>query len=489
VLAFMAALPFLIYLWVLSDYWSSIPKPTRNYAAEINAEILSVPQEERAWPRYREALVKLERPPTEWESHDYHPQAARWPEVVAYLQRNQRRLAMLREASALPHLGYPLRDAIPREDMVLIDGGEPVAEPSENPLLISVVLWAIQELGLASDFVAADAHWAAEREDPQRALDDLLAVFNMADHVRETPFLVSDLTSWHVFSQGVETAGTVLNEWPDLWSDDQLSRLAARIAAYSDSRIVVRTTGERMMFEDIVQRCYTDDGQGGGHFHELGYFACRGEAPSWQQRLLGPLTSAGAADRRELVGKLNEIMDRCDEEYTRPLWQRSDWSEQDEAAGWYFLLPVPFPDFGPCYEQAEETTQRRDALLVAIALVRHRAETGSWPRTLSALVPDLLEQIPPDRCDGQPLRLRFEDGRPVLYSVGFDGDDDKGEDPDGIYRGSNVINRLTSETDFRELDSLDGDWTLWPPSRDQPPAAEPPDGIPFELPEESDSDL
>ena len=174
---------------------------------------------------------------------------------------------------------------------------------------------------------------------------------------------------------------------------------------------------------------------------------------------------------------------RFDAEYARPLWQRTDWSEEDQAEGWYFLLPLRFPLILHFYQLAEETTQCRDAVLVAIAIVRHRNETGRWPQTLSALVPDLLERIPPDRCDGQPLRLRFEEGRPVLYSVGFDRDDDQGEDPDGVYWGSNVINRLSSEVGFGELDSLDGDWTLWPPSRDEPPSSELSDGIPFELPE------
>jgi hypothetical protein len=469
-LGLLVGLPLLVYLWMLEDYWSSVPKPKRNYAAEINAEILAVPEEERAWPLYREALVKLERPPAEWERHDYHPRAPRWPEVVAYLERNQRPLAMLREAAGLPHLGYPLRDAIPREDLILTDGKE-VEEPSENPQLMSVLLLAVQELRPSSEYLAADAHWAAEREDPQRALDDLVAIINMADHIRETPFLVNDAVSRHMFLQGINTAGAMLNESPDLWSNDQLSRLAGRIAAYSDGRIAVRATGERMSLEDLVQRCYTDDGRGGGYFHALGYGLTEGDEPGWEARLLGPLTRGKVADRREMMGKFNEIMDRCEAEYARPLWQRSDWSVREEIMslqvdGRYFLLTLLFPDMDPSYEQAEETTQRRDALLVAISLARHRNEKDSWPQTLSALVPDFLKRIPPDRCDGQPLRLHFEDGRPVLYSVGFDRDDDQGEDPDGVYRGSNVINRLGGEVGFLNLDSLDGDWTLWPPSPD-----------------------
>ena len=73
------------------------------------------------------------------------------------------------------------------------------------------------------------------------------------------------------------------------------------------------------------------------------------------------------------------------------------------------------------------------------------------------------------------------DGCPVLYSVGFDRDDDRGEDSDGVYSGSNVINRWSSEVGFRQLDLLDGDWTLWPSSRDEPSASRSPDGLPLGL--------
>jgi hypothetical protein len=484
ILVFLFALPFLAYVYVLCRYWSSMPKPTRNFAAEINAPILAIAEEERAWPRYREALVALEKPP-QCEPTDYHPDAPGWPHVVAYLDRNQQPLAMLREAATLPQLGYPLSDAAPAEDMVLAGSGR-VEKPSENPMLISVLLMAAQGLDVSSRYLAADAYLAADRDDQQRAWDDLVAVCAMADHVRESPFAVSDQTSWRMFSRALGTAGDILHDCPDLWSDDQLASLAARIAAYSDGRLAVRTSGERMNFEDVVQRCYTDDGQGGGDFHAMAAAHFAGEEPGFEERFLGPLIVRRVADRRELMNKFNEIMDRCDAEFALPLWRRSDGTAVDEIVSLkadrrYFLLTCMFPALTLLYHSAEETTQRRDATLVAIALVRHRKATGSWPGTLSDLVPGMLEEIPADRCDGQPLRLRLEDGRPVLYSVGFDRDDDRGEDPDGIYRGSNTINRLTREVDFRELGSLDGDWILWPPTRDEPPPRRPPGASDLDL--------
>jgi hypothetical protein len=44
-------------------------------------------------------------------------------------------------------------------------------------------------------------------------------------------------------------------------------------------------------------------------------------------------------------------------------------------------------------------------------------------------VPDLLPAVPPDRYDGKPLRYQLVDGKPLVYSIGSDRDDDAGRAP------------------------------------------------------------
>lgn len=63
-------------------------------------------------------------------------------------------------------------------------------------------------------------------------------------------------------------------------------------------------------------------------------------------------------------------------------------------------------------------------MCVAIALELYRRRHGAWPATLAELIPDLLPEIPLDRYDGAPLRYRLIQGKPVIYSVGEDGNDD-----------------------------------------------------------------
>jgi|SRR5665213_71215 len=70
----------------------------------------------------------------------------------------------------------------------------------------------------------------------------------------------------------------------------------------------------------------------------------------------------------------------------------------------------------------------RNAVVIAIALKRYELRHHQLPATLEDLTPDLLQIIPIDCMDGQPLRYRLNaDGTFLLYSVGENGVDDDGD--------------------------------------------------------------
>jgi hypothetical protein len=73
-----------------------------------------------------------------------------------------------------------------------------------------------------------------------------------------------------------------------------------------------------------------------------------------------------------------------------------------------------------------ETT--RNVVVTAIALKRYELRHHQFPATLDELTPDLLQTVPTDYMDGQPLRYRPNaDGTFLLYSVGENGVDDGGD--------------------------------------------------------------
>jgi hypothetical protein len=71
-----------------------------------------------------------------------------------------------------------------------------------------------------------------------------------------------------------------------------------------------------------------------------------------------------------------------------------------------------------------------EQLLIVCALERYRIANGNLPKTLDALAPKFINQLPHDICTGGPLKYRrVGDDQFTLYSVGWNQTDDGGKSP------------------------------------------------------------
>jgi len=69
-----------------------------------------------------------------------------------------------------------------------------------------------------------------------------------------------------------------------------------------------------------------------------------------------------------------------------------------------------------------------DLARVAGALERYRLAHGEYPAALAAVTPTFIGALPHDVVGGEPLKYRrTEDGRFVLYSIGWNETDDGGK--------------------------------------------------------------
>jgi hypothetical protein len=112
-------------------------------------------------------------------------------------------------------------------------------------------------------------------------------------------------------------------------------------------------------------------------------------------------------------------------------WREID--EFDESASTFrpykFLAAIAIPNF----VRAEQTTAHNQMMVneaqIACALERYHLAHGEYLETLDALTPQFIEKIPHDIIGGQPLHYRrTDDGKFLLYSVGWNETDDGGVD-------------------------------------------------------------
>jgi hypothetical protein len=99
------------------------------------------------------------------------------------------------------------------------------------------------------------------------------------------------------------------------------------------------------------------------------------------------------------------------------------------------LITMLMPAFRKVQTAADRGRQVHDNLTIAFALEAYRRDKGGYPKTLDALAPRYLKQIPGDLFSGKALIYRPADGGYLFYSVGINGRDDGGrgyeDDPPG----------------------------------------------------------
>ncbi|TVQ33068.1 MAG: hypothetical protein EA376_03160 [Phycisphaeraceae bacterium] len=486
-----------IYTWFGVTYWLGSPNPARDYLAEINAAAAATPEDARAWPIHRAALLEIGDLPDGVISSEAPLGAGVSDETAAFLDRHRDSIDAFRRAGLMERMGYIAATSHHPEDVPLFGAIDPVDEYAVDALegsVISALLPHLASVRRIGQLLGNDARLAHERGDADLAVRSLRAIFGIANQVREHPLLISDLVSISIHAYALNIVSELLHKAPERFEAGQLIELSHEIAGAIPDGFSVRLDGERVTFHDVVQRAYTDDGDGGGRMTRQGLHAMAslqgGESAAETggiEDIIGPFATA-LMSRRAAVEEFERVMALLERVVTRPLWEveaSAEWrrlNEWKQEEGLQSLTSLPrllLPAIDRAGVQGNFLLQMRDGVFVAIALELHQRRHGAWPESLEALTPGLLPRVPPDRFDGAPIRYRLRDGEPVVYSVGANMKDNGGRvhfDQDG-----NPTNRFTmawrGSYPGRHDWIPDADWILWPPVF--VPISDPPDADVF----------
>lgn len=513
-----------LYLLSAAVFFVGKPSPKVDYVEALNRQAPAAAEADRAWPLYARAMATmagavtpagqvdreaLKAYRTEGKNRELNhlldalPGDPEWPKVVAMLDRHRDALALVREAAARPALGFRLgRDGDAYDPDVYpehqpLPEGEPYAD-----LLISVLLPYLNELRGMAKLLALDAAAAREAGDAARLRADIDAMLGIARHADHGGILISNLVSIGITALAMDEVERSLVQAPGLLPDTDLRALAHRIGGPKVAAEIVSLRGERMFFEDLLQHIYTDNGRGDGRITPQGLrtISTIGDlGGSSRTRAVDdevvmyavvPAAMPFLASRKELADKQDSLMAICEANMARPM-READWARLDRQVKTltessvqkvrYLPVALLFPAISRVQETAERSLARREAVVTAIALELYRRQNGgAYPERLEALVPRFLPEVPRDRIDGAPMRYGIAEGRPVLYSVGVDRDDDGGK----VYVNPNGDIDARAPADWppeveatslrREI--VDADWVLFPEPRPphRPPSENPP---------------
>jgi hypothetical protein len=104
---------------------------------------------------------------------------------------------------------------------------------------------------------------------------------------------------------------------------------------------------------------------------------------------------------------------------------------------WNMMTLLSSPAYRTAAIAVARGAARRDAADVAIAAELYRSKHGIWPERLEQLVPEYLPAVPVDSFNNQPQKMVSTAEEFIAYSVGKEGQDDRG----------NLSNRDDPQTD------------------------------------------
>ncbi len=504
----------LVGVYIAMGLWMSLGRPTvrTDYLAIINQRAMSVPDAKRAWPLYRSALSAMgvnvaKRFQEPWSEYmvagSAKPGDENWLKTEQFLRQHTDSIAKLREAASRRDLGLPAAtlpaDVSPQDREIFgvtITPEQMEAakrETVQHRWVLSILLPDLELLRWAASLLANDARCAGLAGDGDTAFANVVALFGVSRHCEEKPFFVSLLSATEVQKQAFAVIQETLTQYPDLWTDAQLRDLAHKIAtAQIDWQRGFEA--ERAVFDDLMQRLYTDDGHGDGRlvlqvgdgqnlfdFLEstplfVSEVGVQPPAPSKDvlATLMLPAANMVVASRKEMTGVYDRFSDRALQMLETPLWEKG-YMEAEIGA---FLHGNPLGRIRylfielllPAYDSVRGTNATqdgtRDGVLIGIALELYHREHKAWPKTLEELSPRWLPELPVDLINGGPLGYRIVGDRPLVYCLGVDRDDDGGRLPANCegdatkYRVSETY-EIPAVTTEHVRGWHDGDWVIW----------------------------
>ncbi|MFO0962246.1 MAG: DUF1700 domain-containing protein [Phycisphaerales bacterium] len=466
--------------------WLTLQRPQVKFDAfeRLRAAVPQAGAEGEALPRYTQALASVGIEGTSWRDRrgpndpsplrlfEPLPGSPEWEESAQWLDANAPFLQALREASALAVLGGIQSSATGDAELLA-----QWKDASRFPLFELRLPW-LGPMRLAAAALCADALRAAERSDGDRVVADLVAAMGVARQAQESRILICDLVGHAIRARACTTLLQVLEWKPDLLHDAQLQALQRCFGGVDDALMQFTLAQERLSFEDLVQRIFTDDGAGDGWLRpdertamalgaalSMTSSSDEGAALSLALKASRPLAAALHLGRRETLALYNALSDETEALARLPLRRQVDGKERAELTARVealrgsprtILLGLMIPALGKAAESVAVTRELLAIAQLALGCTRAHRETGSWPTSLTDLAPGYLPQPPVDPWSDAPPRIRSVEAWEV-YSIGRDRIDADGATPSPDVLGRSLLSEPGDPTLFRP----EGTLTRW----------------------------
>ena len=480
-------LPAALVAGPLWRWHAAVPRPTFDALAALHAAAPAAPADGGAWPLLRDAWLEAEAAglPGEipWEEEGLGwVELAPWkpgssagyagyggyggePEppvpidAEAWLAGRAVLVEAGRRSAGFAALGLPARHRArwPAAEAPLLYGAPGPTPAAGTPrtradgiaerALCQVPLPRYGRLRDTARVLGVDAAVAASAGDAGRWLADLRGLGALARFAGELPLFSAVFAEQSIAWSRDDLVVETLQRHPGLLDEEALLRVSRELER-PDLDAPLRLAGEVLVVRDLLQRTHGPGGRMSRTGREVldrldGGLRCGNDSERHLRALeevfplVGPLRHAGEATAAETLALTEAGYAAFVARSGRPLREAPEPSAAEEAlldtrsdrSRFPLLQAVGLP-CNPTLETRERARGARDAARLAVGLARFRLARGGWPDALDDLTPGFLGAVPADRVTGGAPGYAVRGGRPVVWSVGADRDDDGGRPPE-----------------------------------------------------------
>ena len=323
----------------------------------------------------------------------------------------------LREASQLPYSRFPLN------------------YECEDPA--AILLPHLAALKQCAQILELRAIAELQNNESQKALDDVKLSLRLIDSIRSEPFLISHLVRIAMLPLALQPVYEGLAEHK--WSDAQLVTLDSELSKLDFLVDYGSAMRGEIGFQDGIVRYLqhhseqylnlVGDASGSGNMSPAEFVTAT--AMHWHLVPNGWFYQNQLRCARAMEEFYLPVADINQQTFVPAMILRADAAiekERKNLTPFNILESLMLPALGNAAKNFAHAQSSVDLARVACALERYRLAHGEYPETLDALIPQFIEKMPHDIIGGKPLHYRrMDDGKFLLYSVGWNEMDDGGQ--------------------------------------------------------------
>ncbi len=415
-----------------------------DFRTRWNSWVESLPADERMHPELNAAVERF-RDDREValsdELSDYpmfvfsdtRPWNEDWKHIKAVREAYQRDLDRLLEVVQRPYLGAP----IPTTDA---DGRPGLGLPSD--CVTEHSLDSVSPLRSAMQYLCADAVYLAFHGEQDQALERFQLLDQLCQHAIEVPGKIQFLSAHAMRSMLEHTMVELVQYDPDLLNDAQLAEMQSIMLRHRANDFKSAFGFQQYLtHEDWRQQFHSVEFARTNADLRALYHQAASSYTGWYstklfQVVMKPELDAdiplATLDRQIAVQSriLEALMIDLEAdlatqqvpEISTAIHKHLSGRDSSRFVPVYVDTALWRTQLGFMHRDSYKTINR----IVVLALHRHRLRHGDWPQSLAAIDPETLPIPAIDLYSGEPLRYAVLNGKPRLWALGIDRDDDGG---------------------------------------------------------------